>query len=156
MTYGNTRITYPIVPPKAWQEWSFIQRVENGQPIPRFDSGRTVTTLMHTRDFAKASYGLFLNEAAYGEAVHITPDATTTWGQVLECVENKLGKKVEVVDMTQEDIYSAIPFYKGILLGDKGQNMLFDNSKMKQLVPEFRAEISLQEGCRRRRRKGLR
>lgn len=146
VTYGNTRVPYPIVPQKTWQEWSLIDRIEHGQLIPVFDSGKTITTLTHTRDFAIGLYGLFLNENAFEECVNITIQNTTTWGDVLKCIENKLQIHINKAEVTQEDIYINIPIYKGVLVGDKGTNMRFNNSKICELVPEFKQRISLQDG----------
>ena len=36
----------------------------------------------------------------------------------------------------------------GILLGDKNTNMVFDNSKIKKVVPEFQCTISFQDGIK--------
>ena len=38
--------------------------------------------------------------------------------------------------------------YVGGLIGDKANSVVFDNSKIKSLVPEFKAEISAKEGIR--------
>lgn len=146
VTYGNTRVPYPIVPGDVTKEWSLIDRILNGRPIPVFDKGQTITTLTHTRDFAKGVVGLFGNECSYGEAFHITSDETTTWGQVLECLEKKLNKKIIHAEMSQEQIYREIPMYQGILQGDKGTTMRFNNNKIHNVVKEFSCKISLEEG----------
>lgn len=146
ITYGNTRVPYPIVPQKNWQEWTLVERIVNGQPIPIFDEGKTITTLTHTRDFAIGMYGLMMNEKAYGESVHITSDDTTTWKEVLICIGNKLNCDVKFANIKQEEIYYHIPYYREILIGDKGTNMRFDNSKIRELVPQFNNFISLQSG----------
>lgn len=146
VTYGNTRVPYPIVPNNTHMEWTLIDRIKLGRPIPVFDGGNTVTTLTHTKDFAKGVVGLFGNEKAYNEAFHITSDKTTTWGQVLDAIEKKLSTKVIRAEFTQEEIYSALPEYKGILVGDKGTTMRFDNSKIHNAVPEYKCDISLEDG----------
>lgn len=148
VTYGNTRVPYPLVPRNNSMEWSFVKRIIDGQPIPVFDDGRTRTTLTHTRDFAKGVVGLFGNEKAYGEAFHITGNNATTWGAVIDELERALGKKAIRVNMQQSEIYHEMPEYKGVLVGDKGTTMLFDNSKIKSAVPAFDCEVSLADGIK--------
>jgi hypothetical protein len=39
--------------------------------------------------------------------------------------------------------------FVGSLIGDKANSVVFDNSKVKALVPDFKAEVSVKEGIRR-------
>lgn len=146
VTYGNTRVPYPIVPMNSTKEWSLIERVIAHRPIPVFDEGKTVTTLTHTKDFAKGLVGLLGNPLAYGEAFHITNDSNNSWGEVLDAIEEKLSIEINRAYMSQSDIYREIPEYKTILTEDKGKSARFNNDKIKAVVPEFSCDISLQEG----------
>lgn len=148
VTYGNTRVPYPIVPTDTQREWTFIDRILHKKPIPVFDQGNTLTTLTHTKDFAVGVVGLFLNQKAYGQAFHITGDQRTTWGIVLTVLEKNLNKSINRCQLSQKDIYSSIPYYKEILIGDKGTNMVFDNNKIKTYVPEFKTNILLEVGIK--------
>ena len=145
VTYGNTRIPYPIVP-NPQEEWTFVQRILENKTIPVFDKGKTITTLTHTRDFAKGVVGLFMNEKAQNEAFHITNPETTTWGEVLDDLEVVLNKKIKREEFSQAEIYNTLPRYKSILIGDKGNMMQFDNSKICMAVPDFTCDISLKDG----------
>ncbi len=146
VTYGNTRVPYPIVPTNSTKEWSLLERVIAHRPIPVFDEGKTVTTLTHTKDFAKGLVGLFGNPLAYGEAFHITNDNNNSWGDVLEAIEKKLHVEINRAFMSQSDIYKEIPEYETILTGDKGKSARFNNNKIKSVVPEFSCDIPLQDG----------
>lgn len=146
VTYGNTRVPYPIVSFDIQKEWSFIDRILHKQEIPVFDKGNTITTLTHTKDFAKGVVGLFGNEKAYGEAFHITTTTTVTWGQVLDELERILGIHINRLNVTQEDIIKDMPEYKSILIGDKGTNMRFSNKKICDCVPDYVCDISLHDG----------
>lgn len=145
VTYGNTRVPYPIVP-NPQEEWSFVQRILENKTLPVFDGGETITTLTHTKDFAKGVVGLFMNEKALNEAFHITDAKTVTWGEVLDNLELAVDKQIKRINFTQKQIYSVLPRYESILVGDKGNTMVFDNSKIKSAVPEFSCEISLKDG----------
>ena len=146
VTYGNTRVPYPIVPSNTQKEWTLVNRILSGRPIPVFDNGLTKTTLTHTKDFAIGVVGLFANYDAHGQAFHITGDEKTTWGNVLLEIEKCLNVKVSRFNLSQKDIYTEIPYYKGILLGDKGTNMIFDNKKIKSYVPGFKTHITVSQG----------
>ncbi|MBO4695873.1 MAG: hypothetical protein J5643_01175 [Lachnospiraceae bacterium] len=39
--------------------------------------------------------------------------------------------------------------FTGSLIGDKAQSVVFDNTKLKRAVPEFRPQIHFEEGIRR-------
>lgn len=146
VTYGNTRVPYPLVPLENSKEWSLVNRIIEGKEIPIFDNDKKKTTLTHTKDFAIGTVGLFLNPKSYGEAFHITTDVNVTWGEVLLAIGDILDTKIKIVNLTQESIYTCLDEYKGVLIGDKGNNMMFDNSKIHDAVPEFNASTSLHEG----------
>ncbi len=148
VTYGNTRIPYPIITQDTEKEYSFLYRIINDQPIAVFDQGLIMTTLTHTRDFAKGVVGLMCNNSAFGEAFHITSDEKTNWGEVLDDLEDILGKKIIRLQLRQEDIYSEIPYYRDILLGDKGLPSQYDNSKIKSVVKGLSFDVRLIDGLR--------
>lgn len=146
VTYGNTRVPYPIVPQNSLFEWTLVDRVKRGLPIPVFDDGKTATTLTHTRDFAKGVVGLFGNGLAANEAFHITDDSPVCWSDVLDCLEAATGNHVVRCNMSQEEIYVSMREYRDVLLGDKGVPMRFDTSKIHKAVPDFECSIALQDG----------
>lgn len=146
VTYGNTRVPYPIIPIDTSKEWTLIDRIINERPIPVFDNGNTVTTITHSEDFSKGVVGLMGNKLAYGEAFHITNNINTTWGSVLDSLGRILNRKVYKVNFSQEEIYDILPQYKDILTGDKGTTMVFDNTKICNAVDGFRCKVTLDAG----------
>ena len=146
VTYGNTRVPYPLVPFDNSKEWSFVERIRLGLPIPTFDGGCTQTTLTHTKDFAKGMVGLFGNDLAYGEDFHITNDEHVTWNTAIDALEGALGLKAVRIDVPREHLYKKMPEYKSVVEGDKGRIMRFDSSKIRAAVPSFSCEIKLVDG----------
>lgn len=146
VTYGNTRVPYPLVPQNSLTEWTLVDRIERRGAIPVFGGGERPTTLTHTRDFAKGIVGLFGNEKARNEDFHITSDTHVSWNEVLDAIERKLGIEVQRVPMSQQDICNVLSEYRGVLLGDKGSSWIFDNSKIRAAVPDFECTVSLEEG----------
>ena len=148
VTYGNTRIPYPIITQDTQKEYSFLYRILHDMPIPVYDDGNIAATITHTRDFAKGVVGLMGNKAAYGQAFHITSDEKLYWGDVLDVLEAVTGKKIVRLNVSQEEIYKEIPYYKDILLGDKGVPFQLDNTKILKAVEGLSFDVMLSDGLR--------
>ena len=146
VTYGNTRFPYPIVPQNIDKEWSLIFRMINGCPVPVFEHGDIITTLTHTRDFAEFAVGLFGNDKAKNEVFHITSDERTKWESILDVLDAHLNIKSKRFYISQREIITALPYYKGILEGDKGNTRIFDNTKIKNAVKNSSFRIKLTDG----------
>jgi nucleoside-diphosphate-sugar epimerase len=146
VTYNETRIPYAIVADGYY--WAFINRVNIGKPIVLWDSGSAKCTITNSKDFAVGVVGLFGNAKAYEEAFHVTSDERLTWKKVLDLTLTANGKQAEVIDMSTSNIIRILPEFSGILCGDKGINMLFDNSKIKAVVPEFKTSIYFADGIK--------
>jgi len=69
VTYGRTRIPFPLIPAR---HWTIAERIQKGKPILLPALENQIITLTHSGDFAKAFLGLCANPKAYGEAFHIT------------------------------------------------------------------------------------
>jgi len=106
--------------------------------------------MTHNSDFAVGFTGLIGNPHAIGEAVQITSDELLTWNQVYEAVANALGVKLNAVHISSEflDAVSGEDF-RGSLIGDKANCVMFDNAKLKRLVPGFKAMIRFDQGVRK-------
>lgn len=145
VTYSHTRIPYAIIP---GQNWTFINRIKLGKPVLIWNHGEAICTITNTKDFAVGVVGVFMNPKAYGESFHITSDFRMTWKEVLEDTIEAIGMKVAIADKTNNEIVEHLPEYAGVLYGDKGTNMMFDNSKIKATVPEFNCKIPYREGVK--------
>lgn len=146
VTYSDTRIPFAIIPHD--KQWTLANRILNNKPIVLWDNGEATCTLTSTKDFAVGIVGLFGNPKAYNEAFHITTDYTLTWYEALQYIGKALGKKVIVANIPSKYIISIMPDLKGVLLGDKGLDREFDNTKIKSVVPEFDAQIKFEEGIK--------
>jgi nucleoside-diphosphate-sugar epimerase len=105
--------------------------------------------MTHNSDFAKGFIGLMGNIHAIGESVHITSDETVTWNQIYESIAGALGVRLQAVHVSSEFLAACSKEdYRGGLLGDKANSVVFDNSKLKRLVPEFVATTRLDQGIK--------
>lgn len=140
-TYGSS-----LIPLEGG--WTTLQRIKDGRPIVVHGDGTSWWTLTHSRDFARAFVGLFGNPHAIGQAVHITSDESLTWDEIARQLGRALGREPEIVHVTSEAIAREIPSMGPGLVGDKAHSVLFDNTRVKQLVPGWVATTPFSEGAR--------
>jgi nucleoside-diphosphate-sugar epimerase len=129
--------------------WSVVKRMMDNKPVIIHGDGTSLWTMTHNRDFAKGFIGLMGNIHAIGEAVQITSDESVTWNQIYEIIASALGVKLNAVHVASEFLAKAgTDEYRGSLLGDKANTVVFDNSKLKKLVPGFTAATRVDQGLR--------
>ena len=129
--------------------WQILQRILAGKPVIVHGDGLTLWTFTHADDFAKGFCGLLGNPHAIGETVHITADEAITWNDAYTAIGTALGKTPNLVHIPSDFLAAFDPQLLGSLLGDKAYCGIFDNSKIKKLVPSFHSEILFADGIRR-------
>lgn len=144
-----TYATYLPVAIGGFGCYTLADRLLKGQPIIVHGDGTTLWVNTHAEDFAKGFLGLLGNDKAIGQAFHITSDEVLSWNQIYQIIAEELGVEAKMVHIPSDFIVKVAPQYEGPLFGDKTWSVVFDNSKIKSFVPEFRAKISFREGVRR-------
>ncbi|MCJ7466926.1 MAG: NAD-dependent dehydratase, partial [Maribacter sp.] len=86
---------------------------------------------------------------AIGHAFHITSDEILSWNMIYQILATSLGCEAKVVHIASDFICKIEPSFKGTLLADKAESVLFDNTKIKTFVPGFKATIPFSEGIKR-------
>ena len=129
--------------------YAIVKRMLEGKPVLIHGDGTSLWTLTHNSDFAVAMAGLIGNIHAIGEAVQITSDESLTWNQIYQIVANALGVKLNAVHASTEFLDACGEYdFRGSLLGDKSNTVVFYNSKLKRLVPGFTARVRADQGIR--------
>ena len=123
-----------------------IDRMRKGKKIIVHGDGTSLWTLTHNSDFAKGFVPLLGDQRAVGEAFHITTDALLSWNQIYEFAAKAAGATASIVHIPSDVIAKYDAEWGGDLLGDKAHSMIFDNSKIKQFVPEFSAAVPFSQG----------
>ncbi len=144
--------TYDTVLPTAlagWTEYNVVDRLRKGKKIVVHGDGTSLWTLTHSEDFAIGMVGLLGHQKAIGHAFHITSDDVLSWNQIYEGLADAVGVVPNIVHISSDFICQYLPDQTGNLLGDKSHSAVFDNTKIKTLVPEFKAVIPYHEGIRR-------
>lgn len=129
--------------------FNIAQRIIDGREIVVPGDGQSLWTLTWAADFAKGLVGLLGLYAAVGEAFHITSDEALTWDSIYRAIGEALGREPRIVHIASDFIASMYPEFEGPLLGDKSVSAVFDNSKIKRLVPAFRCETPFSIGVRK-------
>jgi nucleoside-diphosphate-sugar epimerase len=139
--------TYDCSLPPPRGGWTAVDRMRRGEPVVVHGDGSSVWTLTHHRDFAKGLIGLLGREDAIGESFHITSDEWLTWDRINQILARAAGTTAEIVHVPSEVIHRYDRRWGESLLGDKTHSKIFDNSKIKRFVPDFRATIPFSRGA---------
>lgn len=144
-TYSNRWVPNAI----SSGSYTFAARLEQGKPVFVHDDGENPWTLTSAADFAVGLAGLVGKPEAVGEAFHITSDEVLTWNQIYAEIAAAMGaKSPQIVKVPTDLICQVAPQMTGTLKGDKAHPGVFDNSKIKRFVPEFRCRTPFRQGVR--------
>lgn len=126
-----------------------IKRMMEGKPVIIHGDGTSLWHMTHNSDFAIAYTGLMANPHAIGEAFQITNDEPLTWNQIYETIARVLGVKLNAVHVASEFIAcDGVNDFTGGLIGDKANSVVFDCTKVKNIVPEFTTHVPFEKGIR--------
>ncbi|HUJ09563.1 MAG TPA: NAD-dependent epimerase/dehydratase family protein [Verrucomicrobiae bacterium] len=144
-TYSKRWIPNTVSSPGYW----LGTRFEQGKPMFVANDGENPWTLTATSDFAVGLAGLVGNEKAVGESFHITSDEALSWNQIYTEIAAAVGNASPVIekiplDFLCERFPETIEFTKG----DKAEPGVFDNSKIKRFVPDFKCKKPFAVGIR--------
>lgn len=144
-TYGPTWIPSGF----GGQDYTVVGRLRRGDPIVCHGDGTSLWVMTAASDFAVGLVGLLGQDAALGEAFHITSDEVLTWLAIYRTIAEAAGTELKMVQVPSALIASMYPERGGSLLGDKAWSVVFDNTKIRRFVPEYRPRVSFAEGMAR-------
>jgi len=128
--------------------WTVLGRMLAGKAVIVHGDGTSLWTMTHHDDFARAFVPLLGHPRTLGEAIHITSDDVLTWNQIAETLAAALGVTARLVHVPSDAIAAANPDWGAGLLGDKAHSMVFDNAKLRAIVPGWQAVIPFEQGAR--------
>lgn len=129
--------------------WTDIHRMRAGLPVMVHGDGTSLWTLTHSRDFAKAFVGLLGRPQAVGESYTITSDEYLPWNQIYRLFARAAGvPEPQLVHVASETIAAHSQELGPNLLGDRSHSVVFDNTKINSLVPDYAATIPFADGAR--------
>jgi nucleoside-diphosphate-sugar epimerase len=147
LTYGDTQIPLCV---NSWQlPYTAVARMRAGKQVIVPGDGTSLWTITHNSDFAVGFVGLLARRAAIGHAVNIMSDEVLTWDQIYRQTAAAAGADARIVHIASDFIAACMPDMAGTLIGDKAGSAVFDTTKIKRFVPEFRAVTPYAEGIKR-------
>ncbi|HEV7501957.1 MAG TPA: NAD-dependent epimerase/dehydratase family protein [Vicinamibacteria bacterium] len=144
-TYGPTWIPSGF----GGQDYTVVGRMRRGEPIVCHGDGTSLWVMTAASDFAAGLVGLLGQEAALGEAFHITSDEVLTWQAIYRTIALAAGAELEMVQAPSALIAAMYPERGGSLLGDKAWSVVFDNAKIRRFVPDYRPRVTFAAGMAR-------
>jgi nucleoside-diphosphate-sugar epimerase len=128
--------------------YTVVARMRAGKEVVVHGDGTSLWTLTHNRDFAVGLVGLLGNPHAIQQTFHITSDEWLSWDQIYTIVAQAAGAAPKLVHVPSELIARYDPDWGASLLGDKTYSVIFDNSKIRRVVPDFRPSTPFWQGAR--------
>lgn len=127
--------------------WQVVKRISEGKQVIIHGDGTSLWTITHNSDFAKAYVGLIGKDEAIGQAYQITSDESVSWNHIYKAIADALGVELRPYYVASQTLADMSDYdLTGSLIGDKANSVVFDNSKIKALVPDFKCDISAREG----------
>jgi nucleoside-diphosphate-sugar epimerase len=144
-TYSRIWVPNPV----SSSSYTFTTRLQQGKPVFVPDDGENPWTLTASTDFAVGLAGLIENSKSIGEAFNITSDEVLTWNEIVkEIAAASDAASPAIAHIPTDFICRVAPQMTGSLKGDKSHPGVFDNSKIKAFVPEFKCLKPFRVGVR--------
>ena len=149
-TYDERNIPLGVEGKKGF--YQVIRRMQEGKKVLIQGDGTSLWHVTFNSDFAIGYIGLMGNSHAIGEAFQITGDETLTWNQIYQTIADALGVELKPYYVSSYFLNDAGKKYgydfEGSLIGDKSVSVVFDNSKIKHIVPNMGTNVRFSQGVR--------
>ena len=130
------------------QNYGIIDRIRKGKSLVMFGDGSTVFSFTFTPDLAKAFVGILGNEKTFAQAYHVCSEERSRWEDLYLTFGSVLGSEVKIVHIPSELLMAAKPDLFSHLFFEKTYPGLFDNTKIRSVLPDFRCDIDLHGGAK--------
>jgi nucleoside-diphosphate-sugar epimerase len=127
--------------------YTALKRIMDGQKVIVHGDGTSLWTLTHHTDFAHGFMGILGNKKSIGQAYHITGNEVLTWDQIYRTMAEAAGMEAHIVNVPSDIIHRYDKNWGEGLLGDKAYSLVFDNSKIRQFIPDLKTTIPFKEGA---------
>lgn len=149
-TYDKRNVPLGVHGKKGF--YQVIKRMKEGKPVIIQGDGTSLWHLTFNKDLATGFIGLMMNRHAIGEAFQITGNEVLSWNQIYQTIADALGVELKAYHVAS-DYLSAVGDnlgfdFEGSLTGDKSVSVVFDNSKLKRLVPQMQTTVPFNQGVR--------
>lgn len=130
------------------QNYGIVDRIRKGKPLVMFGDGTSPFSFTFVPDLARGYAGVVGNEKTYGETYHICNEDRHLWDDLYLEFGRIVGMEPHIVHLPSEILYHGAPKLFDHLFFEKKYAGIFDNSKIRTVIPGYTADISLNEGLR--------
>ncbi len=130
------------------QNYGIIERIRKQKPLVMFGDGSAPWSFTFAPDLAKAFVGVIDNPQTFGQAYHACSEERCRWEDLYLTFGRVLGIEPQIVHISSELLVAANPELFSHLYLEKTFPGLFDNSKIRSVIPDFACDISLHEGIK--------
>lgn len=126
-----------------------LQKLLEGYPFLMPGDGENLVAPLHSKDFARAFGSLIGNNKTIGETYHIAAEKTVSWNQMAMDIMQALElSHKNIVHIPVEKAVQITDFYSEVVNYQHMGNYIFDNSKIKAIIPEWKQEIAFGDGIK--------
>lgn len=127
----------------------YLDRIRKGKPVIVHGDGTSLWGACHRDDVAGAFVAAVGNEAAYGEAYHVTSEEPMTWNQYHHRVARALdAPEPELVHIPTDLLERRLPERTDLLADHLRYTTVFDNAKARRDLG-FEYTVDFEAGVRR-------
>jgi nucleoside-diphosphate-sugar epimerase len=142
-TYDDRSIVSQL---NSWKHpYTLFSRIKRNKPIIIPDDGKSLWTLTYNKDFAHGFLDVLGNPQTYRNVYHLTSKKVYTWLDIHHMIEDALGVTTKVVFIPTETIVRSFEEFKGPLMGDMKDSVVFDNSKIESVSPNYRSKTDYRD-----------
>lgn len=149
LTIIRPSFTYDTLMPTSigFNCYTAIRRYKEDNIAIVAGDGNNLWTFTHARDFAHALLGVILNKRSIGEDYHITSNEWLTWMDATKIILDALQlPNAKILNIPKQFIFKDSFFGERDLLSQKMSHNIFDNTKIKKLLPQWSAKINFANG----------
>lgn len=146
-TYDNKRLPLSV---KGKGIWPVVKRIKEGKEVIIHGDGTSTWVCMHSEDFARAFVALIGKEEIINSAIQITGNEVVNWNMIYQWIADALKVELHPVYIPSSLLQHSKTYdLKTSIYGDKRFSVVFDNDKLKRILPNFTPTVSMKEGIMR-------
>ena len=144
--------TYDTIIPTPLGQNCFTasDKLLKGYPMLMLGNGENIWTPTHSQDFSEAFKHLLGNQMCIGQSYQIMSDIPVQWKQMTdELMEALKIKEKKYIFIPEEDALRINCFHSTEIQKQRMSDYLFDIRKIREVCPEWKAEILFKDGITR-------
>jgi nucleoside-diphosphate-sugar epimerase len=144
LTYGDGARNVGVLRQNA----GILSRIREGKPLVMFGDGTVPWSFSFAPDVARGLVGLLGKSDVMGKSFHIVSQERTLWRDLYLEFGRIVGREPVFEYVPTLSLFRALPDLCGHLYYEKSFPGLFDDSKLKRVLPDFQCEVTLADGLR--------